>query len=110
MEGKFDRKLGNRLKEWTLGALVEAGEDVERMMETPGWGVIDRLLAEHRAEALENFVSGQTVGDLQSARSQGFIEGLSLAADAAATVLERARRARDELTRAAAEQEAAERG
>ena len=119
MEGRVDPGVKNHLqKRWTPDARIEAGETIESLLEHPGWGVLEQVVDEfvERGEATlrrlahETALSVDPADAVKYATHHGNQDGLRFHADVVESILASARKAADELKKAAQrEADAAER-
>lgn len=92
LAAKWDRE------DLTYADAIEAGEQIASLLEHPGWALIDGTIAEVRGSGIERLLGTKAVLDqAEYAQKTALLNGMTFAADVAASYLKRAERARDEL-------------
>lgn len=99
---EFTNMLRKRYADAALYEVVRAGEEVESLMQSPGWGLLMELLGELQARAMHNQATNPPREMEKYVRAYGFIQALPAAADAAVSVVELAQEVRERLSEEAA--------
>jgi|SRR6185312_872021 len=81
--------------------IFEMAEQVDELLQHPGWAVVDELVATGRDDVLKDLVHGPTKDQAAYARQAGYLSGLEEFVNAAAAVKLSAATRREKLEREA---------
>lgn len=113
MVGKPDTGLLNAMaaEERSYGEWLEMGEQIASLCEHRGWELVQEYVEATRLSGMERLIgTGKVLDQAEYAQRLAHLDGLSYAADVAASILERARLARAELEASARLEQAASEG
>jgi hypothetical protein len=99
---EFMNLLRKQYADRPLYEVVRAGEAIEQMIGTPGWGLVMELLDTLQARAMHQQATSPPRQPERYQQAYGFIQALPAAADAAETVLALAQDVRGQLNQEAA--------